>query len=40
MSNVVQRLLIFFLGVPAVAALIVFLPAYKHLAAVDRKSVV
>jgi phosphatidate cytidylyltransferase len=34
MSNVVQRLLIFFLGVPAVAALIVFLPAYKHLAAV------
>lgn len=34
MSNVVQRLLIFFLGVPAVVAVIVLFPAWKHLAAV------
>jgi phosphatidate cytidylyltransferase len=33
-SNVVQRLLIFFLGVPATAAVIIFLPGYRHLAAV------
>lgn len=34
MSNVVQRLLIFFLGVPATAAVIIFLPGLDHLAAV------
>jgi phosphatidate cytidylyltransferase len=33
-SNLVQRLLLFFLGVPAMLALIVFLPFAKHLAAV------
>jgi phosphatidate cytidylyltransferase len=33
-SNLVQRLLIFFLGVPATAAVIVFLPGERHLAAV------
>jgi phosphatidate cytidylyltransferase len=33
-SNLVQRLLIFFLGVPAVAAVIIFLPGERHLAAV------
>jgi phosphatidate cytidylyltransferase len=34
MSNLVQRLLLFFLGVPAVIAVILFLPQYDHLAAV------
>ncbi len=34
MSNIIQRLLIFFLGVPAVAAVIILLPGYRHLAAV------
>jgi phosphatidate cytidylyltransferase len=34
MSNLLQRLLLFFLGVPAVLALIVFLPQLNHLAAV------
>jgi phosphatidate cytidylyltransferase len=33
-SNLVQRLLIFFLGVPATAAVIIFLPGFDHLAAV------
>jgi len=33
-SNVIQRLLIFFLGVPAVAAIIILLPGLGHLAAV------
>jgi phosphatidate cytidylyltransferase len=34
MSNLLQRLFLFFLGVPAVLALIVFLPQLNHLAAV------
>ncbi len=34
MSNIIQRLLIFFLGVPAVAAIIILLPGFRHLAAV------
>jgi len=33
-SNLVQRLLIYFLGVPAVAAIVVLLPGLRHLAAV------
>jgi phosphatidate cytidylyltransferase len=33
-SNVIQRILIFFLGVPAVAAIIILLPGLRHLAAV------
>jgi phosphatidate cytidylyltransferase len=32
MIKLIQRLLIFFIGVPAVAALIIFLPAWNHLA--------
>ncbi|MDR2049331.1 MAG: phosphatidate cytidylyltransferase [Treponema sp.] len=31
-TKLVQRLLIFFVGIPAVAALVVFLPQYNHLA--------
>lgn len=34
MSNLLQRLLLFFLGVPAVIAVIVFLPEFNHGAAV------
>ncbi len=34
MSNILQRLLLFFLGIPLVLALIVFLPQYRHAAAV------
>jgi len=34
MSNLIQRLLLFFLGVPAVLALVVFLPQLNHAAAV------
>lgn len=34
MNNLLQRLLLFFLGVPAVLALILFLPHHGHLAAV------
>jgi phosphatidate cytidylyltransferase len=31
-KKLIQRLLIFFVGIPAVAALVVFLPQYNHLA--------
>jgi phosphatidate cytidylyltransferase len=34
MRNIVQRLLLFFIGIPLVIAVIVFVPQYNHLAAV------
>jgi phosphatidate cytidylyltransferase len=34
LSNILQRLLLFFLGIPLIAALILFLPGLRHLAAV------
>jgi phosphatidate cytidylyltransferase len=34
MSNIVQRLLLFFLGVPAVVAIVFFFPQYNHGAAI------
>ncbi len=35
MSNLLQRLLLFFVGVPLIAAIVVFLPQYRHAAVVS-----